>query len=88
MSEEVLGLHQVNNIRLLPHSLPEGHLTIAQSRFCLGHGDYVEGDMKTVSTRATFFEIPKVWESLEVVQRYTRPVTFEDSLRFYKAPLA
>jgi hypothetical protein len=55
--------------------------------FCLGHGDYVEGDMKTVSTRATLFEIPKVWESLEVVQRYTRSVTFEDSLRFYKAPL-
>jgi len=47
----------------------------------------VEGDMKTVSTRATLFEIPKVWESLEVVQRYTRSVTFEDSLRFYKAPL-
>ena len=43
--------------------------------------------MKTVSTRATLFEIPKVWESLEVVQRYTRSVTFEDSLRFYKAPL-
>ena len=27
------------------------------------------------------------WESLEMVQRYTRSVTFEDSLRFYKAPL-
>jgi len=26
------------------------------------------------------------WESLEMVQRYTRSVTFEDSLRFYKAP--
>ena len=25
------------------------------------------------------------WESLEMVQRYTRSVTFEDSLRFYKA---
>jgi integrase len=28
------------------------------------------------------------WESLEMVQRYTRSVTFEDSLRFYKAPLS
>ena len=28
------------------------------------------------------------WESLEMVQRYTRSVTFEDSLKFYKAPLA
>jgi hypothetical protein len=27
------------------------------------------------------------WESLEMVHRYTRSVTFEDSLRFYKAPL-
>jgi len=27
------------------------------------------------------------WESLEMVQRYTRSVTFEDSLRHYKAPL-
>jgi integrase/recombinase XerC len=28
------------------------------------------------------------WESLEMVQRYTRSVTFQDSLRFYKAPLS
>jgi len=28
------------------------------------------------------------WESLEMVQRYTRAVTFNDSLRFYKAPLS
>ncbi|MDM7940085.1 MAG: tyrosine-type recombinase/integrase, partial [Methanothrix sp.] len=28
------------------------------------------------------------WESLEMVQRYTRSVTFEDSLKFYKAPLS
>jgi integrase len=28
------------------------------------------------------------WESLEMVQRYTRSVTFSDSLRFYKAPLS
>jgi integrase/recombinase XerC len=28
------------------------------------------------------------WESLEMVQRYTRSVTFEDSLMFYKAPLS
>lgn len=28
------------------------------------------------------------WESLQMVQRYTRSVTFEDSLRFYKAPLS
>ena len=27
------------------------------------------------------------WESLEMVQRYTRSVTFEDSLKHYKAPL-
>lgn len=27
------------------------------------------------------------WESLETVQRYARSVTFEDSLKFYKAPL-
>jgi len=27
------------------------------------------------------------WESLEMVQRYTRSVTFQDSLRFYKPPL-
>ena len=27
------------------------------------------------------------WESLEMVQRYTRSVSFNDSLRFYKAPL-
>jgi len=27
------------------------------------------------------------WESLEMVQRYTRSVTFNDSLKFYKAPL-
>jgi hypothetical protein len=25
------------------------------------------------------------WGSLEMVQRYTRSVTFEDSLKFYKA---
>ncbi|MFC1988320.1 tyrosine-type recombinase/integrase [Chloroflexota bacterium] len=28
------------------------------------------------------------WESLEMVQRYTRSITFQDSLKFYKAPLA
>ena len=28
------------------------------------------------------------WESLEMVQRYTRSVSFQDSLRFYKAPLS
>ncbi len=28
------------------------------------------------------------WESLEMVQRYIRSVTFRDSLRFYKAPLS
>jgi site-specific recombinase XerD len=27
------------------------------------------------------------WESLEMVQRYTRSVTFQDSMRFYKSPL-
>ena len=27
------------------------------------------------------------WESLEMVQRYTRSISFEDSLRFYKPPL-
>ena len=27
------------------------------------------------------------WESLEMVQRYTRSVTFEDSLKFYEAAL-
>ena len=28
------------------------------------------------------------WESLEMVQRYTRSVSFQDSLRFYRAPLS
>jgi len=28
------------------------------------------------------------WESLEMVQRYTRSVTFHDSLKHYKAPLS
>lgn len=28
------------------------------------------------------------WESLEMVQRYTRSVNFDDSLKFYKAPLS
>jgi site-specific recombinase XerD len=28
------------------------------------------------------------WESLEMVQRYTRSVTFEDSLKHYRAPLS
>jgi hypothetical protein len=27
------------------------------------------------------------WESLEMVQRYTKSVTFEDALRFCRAPL-
>jgi site-specific recombinase XerD len=27
------------------------------------------------------------WESIQMVERYTRSVTFEDSLKFYKAPL-
>ena len=27
------------------------------------------------------------WESLEMVQRYTRSVTFDDSLKFYRALL-
>ena len=27
------------------------------------------------------------WESLEMVQRYTRSVPFNDALKFYKAPL-
>jgi integrase len=27
------------------------------------------------------------WESLEMVQRYTRSITFQDSMRFYKPPL-
>ena len=27
------------------------------------------------------------WESLEMVQRYTRSVNFQDSMKFYKAPL-
>jgi site-specific recombinase XerD len=28
------------------------------------------------------------WESLEMVQRYTRSFAFEDSMKFYKAPLS
>jgi site-specific recombinase XerD len=28
------------------------------------------------------------WESLEMVQRYTRSITFQDCLKFYKAPLS
>lgn len=28
------------------------------------------------------------WESLEMVQRYTRAINFDDSLKFYKAPLS
>jgi heme-degrading monooxygenase HmoA len=28
------------------------------------------------------------WESLEMVQRYTRSVTFNDAVRFYKPPLS
>jgi integrase len=28
------------------------------------------------------------WESLEMVQSYTRSVTFEDCLKHYKAPLS
>ncbi len=28
------------------------------------------------------------WESLEMVQRYTRSISFQDSLKFYKAPLS
>jgi site-specific recombinase XerD len=28
------------------------------------------------------------WESIEMVQRYTRSVSFQDSLRFYKSPLS
>jgi integrase len=28
------------------------------------------------------------WESLETVQRYTRSVSFQDSMKFYKAPLS
>lgn len=28
------------------------------------------------------------WESLEMVQRYTRSVTFQDSLKFYKSTLS
>ena len=28
------------------------------------------------------------WESLEMVQRYTRSVSFHNSLKFYKAPLS
>jgi integrase/recombinase XerD len=27
------------------------------------------------------------WESLEMVQRYTRSITFQDSMKFYKVPL-
>ena len=26
------------------------------------------------------------WESIQMVERYTRSVRFEDSLKFYKAP--
>jgi len=32
-------------------------------------------------------DIFSYWESLEMVQRYTRSVTFQDSLKFYKPPL-
>ena len=32
--------------------------------------------------------VPGIWESLEMVQRYTRSVTFEDSMNHYKAPLS
>ena len=28
------------------------------------------------------------WESIQMVERYTRSVTFQDSLKFYKAPLS
>ena len=31
---------------------------------------------------------PGRWESLEVVQRYTRSVSFHDNLKFYKVPLS
>ena len=27
------------------------------------------------------------WESVEMVQRYTRSITFQDSLKFYKGVL-
>jgi hypothetical protein len=32
--------------------------------------------------------VKQVGEKLEMVQRYTRSVSFEDSLRFYKGPLS
>jgi hypothetical protein len=28
------------------------------------------------------------WESIQMVERYTRSVRFEDSLKFYRAPLS
>jgi hypothetical protein len=33
--------------------------------FCLGHGDYVQGNIVPFSMPADFFEIPKVWIRLE-----------------------
>jgi len=28
------------------------------------------------------------WESMEMVQRYTRPFSFQDCMKFYKSPLS
>ncbi|MGB2583722.1 MAG: hypothetical protein WBC89_06180, partial [Dehalococcoidia bacterium] len=41
-----------------------------------------------VSLRCTHPTLLGRWESLEMVQRYTRSVTFEDSMKHYKAPLS
>ncbi len=44
-----------------------------------GHGRCTRGSLQIFPFR--------IWESIAIVERYTRSVRFEDSLKFYKAPL-
>ncbi|MFC2009357.1 tyrosine-type recombinase/integrase [Chloroflexota bacterium] len=65
-------LHQATGITTNPHSFRRAFACLLR---------------KTGIDTMTVKDLGR-WESLEMVQRYTRSVTFEDSLKFYKAPLS
>ena len=64
-------LHQATNITCNPHSFRRAFACLLR---------------KAGVDTMTIKDLGR-WESIEMVQRYTRSVTFQDSMKFYKSPL-
>ncbi len=86
---EISPAQRCSNIiveRMLDSVLPEGSFGLSCNSHALGRTFACllrKADIDTMTIR----DLGR-WEFLEMVQTYTRSVTFEDSLKHYRAPLS